>query len=176
MVSLEIKRIDYIASCGGVVPTRMSRVQCGPAGKLPDDAPASGWRTRRDGPGLRTEPAEGRRRAGAALAGAWAGRSGPPRAGAPCVCGGCLQEEGGNKWCQTRTSTRVLRVLLIGSLIPQHTKGWDLLFVMQLGWAPMLSASRHHYITSTALTEALGAIGSVAACLDLSHTHCSAGW
>lgn len=22
---------------------------------------------------------------------------------------GCLQEEGGNKWCQTRTSTRVLR-------------------------------------------------------------------
>ncbi len=70
----------------------------------------------------------------------------------------------------------MLRVLLIGSLIPQHTKGWDLLFVMQLGGAPMLSAIRHHFITSTALTEALGAIGSVAACLDLSHTHCSASW
>ena len=113
---------------------------------------------------------------------AWAGRSGPPRAGAGrrravrLCTQGRLQEEGGNKWCQTRTSTRVLRVLLIGSLIPQHTKGWHLLFVMQLGGAPMLGASRHHYMTSTALTKALGAIGSVAACLDLRHTHCSAGW
>ena len=51
MVSMEINRTDYIASCGGEDPTRMSRVQCGPAGKLPDDAPASEWRTRRDGPG-----------------------------------------------------------------------------------------------------------------------------
>jgi hypothetical protein len=99
------------------------------------------------------------------------GSAAPRRAGAGSrravrLCTqGRLKEEGGNKWRQTRTSTRVLRVLLIGSLIPQHSKGWDLLlvFVMQLGWAPMLSASRHHYITSTALTEALGAIGSVAA-------------
>ena len=51
-----------VAGGDGVSPTRMSRAQYGPAGKLPDDAPASGWRTRRDGPGLRTEPAEGRRR------------------------------------------------------------------------------------------------------------------
>ena len=64
MVSLEISSIDYIASCGGVNPTRMSRVQCGPAGELPDDAPASEWRTGRNGPGLRTEPAEGRQRRG----------------------------------------------------------------------------------------------------------------
>ena len=62
MVSLEINSTDYIVSCGGLDPTRMSRVQCGPAGKLPDDAPASEWRTRRDGPGLWTEPAQGRRR------------------------------------------------------------------------------------------------------------------
>ena len=53
---------DYTMVCGGMDPTRMSRVQCGPAGELPDDAPASEWRTEHNGPGLRTEPAEGRRR------------------------------------------------------------------------------------------------------------------
>ena len=62
MVSLGINGIDYIAGCYGVSPTRMSRAQCGPAGKLPDDTPTSEWRTRRDGPGPRAEPAEGRRR------------------------------------------------------------------------------------------------------------------
>ena len=65
MVSLGINSIDnYIVGCDGVSPTRVSRAQCGPAGKLPDDAPASEWRTRRDGPVLRTEPAEGRGGAG----------------------------------------------------------------------------------------------------------------
>ena len=59
-----IYNTDYTVVCGGVDPTRMSRVQCGPAGELPDDAPASEWRTRRSGPGLRTEPAEDRRRSG----------------------------------------------------------------------------------------------------------------
>lgn len=100
-----------------------------------------------------------------------------PAAGAPCVCArraAFRRREGING--ARLEHPRACCVLLIGSLIPQHTKGWDLLFVMQLGGAPMQSASRHHYITSTALTEALGAIGSVAACLDLSHTHCSASW
>ena len=50
MVSLEINSIDYIAACGGVSPTRMSRVQCGPAGELSYDAPASEWRTGRGRP------------------------------------------------------------------------------------------------------------------------------
>ena len=56
--------MDDTEVCGGVNPTRMSRVQCGPAGELPDDAPASEWRTGRNGPGLRTEPAGDRRRSG----------------------------------------------------------------------------------------------------------------
>ena len=33
---------DHVAMCGGVNPTRMSLVQCGPAGELPDDAPGIG--------------------------------------------------------------------------------------------------------------------------------------
>ena len=61
MVSLGINSIDYIVACGGVGPTRMSRVQCGPAGELPDDAPAAEWRTGHDGARLRTEPAVGLR-------------------------------------------------------------------------------------------------------------------
>ena len=50
--------------CGGASPARMSRVQYGQAGKLPDDAPTSEWRTEHNEPGLRTEPAEDRRRSG----------------------------------------------------------------------------------------------------------------
>ena len=83
MVSLGINGIDYIAGCDGVSPTRMSRAQCRPAGKLPDDAPASEWRTRRDGPGLRTEPAKGRRRSrrGRGDAARGCSRSGSPGLG-----------------------------------------------------------------------------------------------
>ena len=83
MISLGINSIDYIAACGGVSPTRMSRVQCWQAGKLPDDAPVPEWRTRRDGPGLRTEPAEGRRRSrhGCRDAARGCSRLGSPRLG-----------------------------------------------------------------------------------------------
>ena len=45
-----IYNTDYTVVCGGVYPTRMSRVQCWPAGKLPDNALASEWRTEQNGP------------------------------------------------------------------------------------------------------------------------------